>query len=146
MTDYKITPQTGYVPVSPFGFHDWALQYLKCRRSFLAPAGYSPVPYFLLCHAIELELKARLLEAQGWPPKVDLMKKLYGHDLMKAYNALPNHQQILTASEIAVLAAANKIYSSKGFEYFQLEQAVGGFTGVPSLAALDAVAEKLLPT
>lgn len=145
MTDYCIKPETGYVPITPDAFHDWARQYLICRRSLVAAAGYSPVPYFLLCRSIELEMKARLLKEQGWPPNVKAVKDGFGHHLIMAYNALPATQRILTTADINALTAADRIYSSKGFEYFQLEQAVNGFADVPPLAALDAVAEKLLP-
>ena len=60
--------------ISPDAFHRWATHYLKCRKDFQSPHKFSPVPYFLLCRAIELEIKARHLR-NSTQSKV---KKSYG--------------------------------------------------------------------
>ncbi|MBF6594575.1 MAG: hypothetical protein IVW51_09020 [Thermaceae bacterium] len=89
----------------------------------MSPNGFSPVPYFLLCGAIELAIKAKFLEALTQAE----VKKKFGHDLEKMYNALDNSDKILTAHEFDVLRQANSIYRGKNFEYFDPEDALTGF-------------------
>lgn len=48
--------------VAPYAFHMSAVHYYKYKQDFEAPDEFSPVPYFLLCRAIELELKSRHLQ------------------------------------------------------------------------------------
>jgi hypothetical protein len=125
-------------------FHIWATQYYGCRQTFGGAdpgyPGFSPVPYFLLCRAIELELKSRHLEHQ----RQHEVKDLFGHYITRAYRALPPEQQTLAPAELAVLEQANGIYTTKGFEYISPHDAVKGFTRFPDLDALDAVAKKLI--
>ena len=45
----------GFINLSPHGFRKWARQYRQCERDFRTPVGFTPVPYFLLCRAIEFE-------------------------------------------------------------------------------------------
>lgn len=129
-----------HLNLSPDGFHLWAQQYLQCRRDFRAPEGFSPVPYFLLCRAIELELKAKHLHAK----KQSEVKRNYQHDLIKAYDALEPNRQILAAREKDVLARANALYKGKGFEYWTPANALRGFSSAPDLAILDSIAQKLI--
>lgn len=58
---YSHVGETGHFNFSPAGFRRWANQFYKCRQSFQCP-DFSPVPYFLLCRAIELQFKAVHLE------------------------------------------------------------------------------------
>jgi hypothetical protein len=126
--------------LSPDAFHRWAMHYYKCRHDFASPHKFSPVPYFLLCRAIELELKSRHLQGKRHLE----VKRAYGHHLTKAYAGLPPSEQILTPEEVVVLEQASDIYASKGFEYFELEDALTGFHRFPDLSMLDRVAKKLL--
>ena len=78
----NINPEPGHVNVSTYSFHEWARHYYQCVQDFahcLVTRSWSPVPYALLCRAIELELKARHLELTPGQPA---MKK-FGHDLEK---------------------------------------------------------------
>jgi hypothetical protein len=126
--------------LSPDAFHRWATHYYKCRHDFASPHKFSPVPYFLLCRAIELELKSRHLMKRRQLE----VKRAYGHDLTKAYSALPLAEQTLTPDESAVLQQASQIYASKSFEYFEPEDALTAFRRFPDLSVLDRVAKKLL--
>jgi hypothetical protein len=126
--------------LAPDAFHRWATHYYKCRHDFASPHRFSPVPYFLLCRAIELELKSRHLQGKRQPE----VKRAYGHRLTKAYAGLPPSEQILTTEELAVLKQASDIYASKGFEYFEPEDALTGFRRFPDLSRLDWIAKKLL--
>jgi hypothetical protein len=140
--DAVIKAQTITVNVSPFGFRHWAKHYLACRNSFVPPdEGFSPVPYFLDCRAIELELKARHLETKSRRE----VKDLYGHNLERSFQNLPKEGQALSPGELRVLQAANNIYMGKGFEYFNVLDAVYAFKKFPPLAQLDAITRKLVP-
>lgn len=129
-----------FANLSPTAFRKWARQYYVCAIPLLSQTDFSPVPYFLLCRAIELELKAEHLEIKRQPE----VKSRFGHHLVKSYMALPHHLRVLDISELNLLKQADCIYSSKGFEYFNPEHALGGYSQYPNLTALDAVVQKLL--
>ncbi|MFN9011696.1 MAG: hypothetical protein ACK5XU_06565 [Pseudomonadota bacterium] len=141
-THVVVQAQGFHVNLSPVGFRLWAKHFLACRQSFVAPTeGFSPVPYFLDCRAIELELKARHLETVNQR----FVKDKYGHNLERAYQNLPPDQQSLSPGELRTLQGANNIYKDKGFEYFSVMHAITAFKQFPDLAALDAVTLKLVP-
>jgi rRNA maturation protein Nop10 len=128
--------------LAPDAFHRWGTHYYKCRQDFEIPHPhrFSPVPYFLLCRAIELELKSRHLHAKRQLE----VKRVYGHHLNRAYADLPPSEQVLTPEEALVLEQASAIYASKGFEYFDPEDGMTAYRRFPDLSALDRVAHKLL--
>ena len=85
---YSHVGETGHFNFSPAGFRRWANQFYQCRQSFQCP-DFSPVPYFLLCRAIELQFKAVHLEQlkaghPGHQTQYDV-KKLFNHKLIKSY-------------------------------------------------------------
>ncbi len=98
--DVTIHVQGVNANLSPDAFHIYAMHYYKCKRDFTPPDDYfSPIPYFLLCRAIELEIKARHLKRL--PQKE--VKKRFRHHLLKAYKALDAQEQIISQNELAVL-------------------------------------------
>src|SRR5262249_32909857 len=129
-----------FANISPEAFHRWARHYLKCKQDFQSPDGFSPVPYFLLCRALELEIKSRHLQSKNQLQ----VKKDFGHDIFKAYDALEQAQKILSADEVDVLRKASSINNDKGFEYFNPEHALKGYSNFPDLEALDAISRKLV--
>jgi len=126
--------------LAPDAFHRWAQHYYKCKQDFASPQRFSPVPYFLLCRAIELELKARHLNMMTQ----EEVKSAFGHDLMRAYDALPPPQKQLDSAEVLLLRHASVIYCGKGVEYFDAENALTAYKRYPDLAALDRVARSLV--
>lgn len=127
--------------LSPDAFHRWATHYLKCRKDFQCPHKFSPVPYFLLCRAIELEIKAKHLKNMTQKQ----VKDKFWHDLTKAYDALDPAEKTLNQSEEDTLQVASTIYNdNKGFEYFSPGDALTGYKRFPDLALLDAIASKLI--
>lgn len=126
--------------LAPDAFRRWANRYYECKQQFVPPHSFSPVPYFLLCRAIELGIKAKHLLHSTQKQ----VKNKFGHDLQKAYNALHPKEQILSSHEFKILEQANKIYAPKGFEYFDPEDALTGFKRYPNLKRLDEVAKKLI--
>ena len=126
--------------LSPLLFHEYAVQYLRCKSEFNAKTSpNSPVPYFLVCRAIELELKAKHLESKSRPE----VKDTYGHNLKKAYDELPISLHVLSSQECKELQHASTIYKSKGFEYVEVYDAVTGLKAFPDLETLDQIAVKL---
>ncbi len=137
-----ISPPAIVVNLSPDAFHLWAGDFLKAARDFRRPDRFSPVPHFLICKAIELELKSRHL-LESTQPEV---KERYGHSLLRAYQRLKAEERILTTAEVEVLAKASKSYDvpNKHFEYWSPGEALRGYSKFPSLEALDAIAAKLI--
>jgi hypothetical protein len=147
LTDVTVYLQGVELNVSPDAFHIYAGHYYKCKQDFVPPDDYpSSLPYFLLCRAIELELKARLLHY--W--RQSHVKRDFGHNLLDAYNvvdaynALDAEEQILSPSELAVLTEAHEIYSRKEFEYFVPTDVLTHFSRYPDLELLDVIAKKLI--
>jgi hypothetical protein len=126
--------------LAPDAFRRWAQHYFACAEAFVPPHRFSPVPYFLLCRAIELSLKARHLRGQTQ----DYVKKEFGHNLSKCYAELPASERTLAPERVLLLVSANDIYSGKGFEYFEPEDALTGYRRYPNLTALKSLAEELL--
>ena len=88
---YGLKAETSHLNVSSALFRQHAKDFYQYHRSFKGP-DFSPVPYFLLCRAIELQFKAVHLEQfksahPGHQTQADVKK--FGHDLIKSYNALP---------------------------------------------------------
>ena len=99
-----------------------------------------PCSFFLLCRAIELEIKSRPLKHQK--QKEDKIKG--AHKLSKAYNALGPPEKILSLNETQILDAADQSYAGKCFEYFDLEDAPLVYSRYPDMNALDSIAKKLI--
>ena len=140
MVSQEIRADVAAVNLSPEVFHRYAIHYYQCKQDFNCPDGFSPVPYFLLCRAIELELKSRHLvnHTQIW------VKTELRHDLSEAYKRLASEEQLLNSTEVKTLNDASDIYDGKGFEYFDRTDALTGYSRYPDLAALDSLAKKLI--
>jgi hypothetical protein len=139
--DVTVNMQVAKVNLSPDMFHRYAGHYYKCKQDFVCPDdGSSPVPHFLLCRAIELQIKAKHLKRLTQKE----VKKRFGHRLLRAYKALDAGEQVLSQSEVEVLTAADKIYNKKEFEYFWQEDALTGFSRFRDLNTLDTMAKKLI--
>jgi hypothetical protein len=141
--EYSHESETGHFNFSPAAFRRWANQFYQCRQSFQCP-DFSPVPYFLLCLAIELQFKAVHLENKG---KNEV--KEYGHNLIKSYEALLAAYRTLSIEQLELLKKADEIYSrkgvnAKGFEYPNTGDALIAFSNFPNLQALDALAEAIM--
>lgn len=141
MTNKTIQGAGGvYANLSPDGFHRWAEHFYKAKCDFESPHRISPVPYFLCCRAIELELKAKhLIQKRQQHVKSEL-----GHNILKAYDTLNDEHKILNQDEYQLLQEVNEVYVSKGFEYINLEDALTAYKRFPELDALDRITRKIL--
>ena len=141
----KVIINTVVVYETPIGFHNYASDFATwANRSRTEKSQFfSPVPYYLYCRSIELVIKAFLL-AKGMTKK-QLKTRKFGHDL----TALLIEAKKLGLEDIVVieseweieLSKANDYYFKKDFEYFNV---TFGYHGLPSLAALNELSEKLL--
>lgn len=131
--------------ITPFGFHEYASDYLDTADKWTSESKYSPVPYFLYCRTIELGLKAFLL-AKG--KNLKYVKDSVGHDLtLGLKNArLNNLDDIVETTDIEKeqIEVANKYYKTKGFEYFFVSNHITGLKGLPKLDTLKEYSHKLL--
>jgi hypothetical protein len=106
--------------VDGYWLRHYAGDFLAAAREFKPPENrFSPVPYYLICHSIELSLKSFLFTA-GYNKAG---RRKLNHDLEKAFrsaeeNGLGSHLQI-TANDRVLLQSANKLYPKKEFEYFE---------------------------
>jgi hypothetical protein len=126
--------------LAPDAFRKWAQHYYECKQTFRVADRFSPVPYFLLCRAIELHLKSQYLGAksQEW------LKDHFNHNLEAMYDQLPSASKMLSTEELKLLRRANAIYKEKEFEYFKPQDALTAFKRYPDLSKLDGLAKKLL--
>jgi hypothetical protein len=141
----RMKAEVGTYFISPYGFHRHGSEFVAAARAVDFESKFSPVPYYLYCHGIELLLKAFLL-VRGVPKPY--LKKKFGHNLEAALRqaedlglraAVP-----IGARERAELLKANAYYMDKGFEYFDVGSAVTRYQDLPDLPTLDAVAGRLI--
>ena len=97
--------------------HLYARDHLQRANEFLQafkalPEGVPPSwpRYFLLCHAIELALKAYLL-SRRWTRKTLKMKK-YGHELKELLREATNEGLQLSASAVADIEALDEAHKN----------------------------------
>jgi hypothetical protein len=145
--NYVLKAEPARIHLTPFGFLRYARHFLTAAQALPADPKFSPVPYYLLCHSIELALKAFVM-ASGKP--LDFVKNQLGHDLQKALKAANDLGLAAVAAvppdEEAEIDKAHEYYNvkAKGFEYFNIEPAVTGYPDLPSLPVLEMVAERLV--
>ena len=136
-----IRPQTLVINISPLGFHRYALQFFDAAKSIILTESFSPVPYYLYCHSLELALKAYLL-AKNIPIK-DLKTTPLGHDLMNLLRTASDLglDEIVPVSEIHrdEVRKANDYYDvrQKGFEYFRVTRLISQYQSLPNLGILE---------
>ena len=141
MNNIMITPEAGFINFSPYAFHKTAEHFYKAKCDFEAPGDFfSPVPFFLCCRAIELELKSKHLEEK----RQQLVKKELSHDILKAYDTLDEKYKILNENEYLLLKKTSELYLSKRFEYIHVKNVGTALTSFPDLETLDALTRKIL--
>jgi hypothetical protein len=142
-----IEPKGFVVNVSPLGFIIYAKEFFNTARSFKSTKPFSPLPYYLFCHALELSLKGFLL-AKGISKK-DLQKReKVGHDLLKVLDEAIARglDKIVPVSAMQrnEIAKANDYYLNKYFEYFEVIKAVTGYPDLPDMAILEKLISDII--
>jgi hypothetical protein len=107
---------------------------------------FTPVPYYLLCRALELMLKAFLL-AKNKP--LDQLKTRYGHNLETLWRAAKEEGllDILGAFEPEFetdLRKANTYYKDKAFEYFDFRRWAHAYEGLPQFERFRDETKKIV--
>lgn len=118
--NYSLQAEGITARVDGYWLRHYAGDFLAAAKAFDPPENrFSPVPYYLICHSIELSLKSFLFSA-GFN-RSD--RKKLNHDLEEALcsaerNGLSSHLEI-TLNDREVLRKANRLYAKKEFEYFE---------------------------
>jgi hypothetical protein len=113
------------VRVDGYWLRHYAGDFLAAAKQFTPPVNrFSPVPYYLICHSIELSLKSFLFTV-GYNKA---NRKNLNHDLEKALRSAEEKELgsylHITAGDRILLHNANKLYSKKEFEYFESLEAI----------------------
>ena len=133
--------------MGPLGLHMYAKAYLDGARA-LPPSSvpYEPVYPFLVCHSIELGLKA-FLSLKG-AAMLELADGSYGHNLeailQKAEEKQLNKHVKLTPKHKPEIRKASLYYSGKVFEYPAVGEALSGYPSMPKIDILIEVATLLV--
>ena len=144
-----ICPEPIVVRLSPLGFHRYASQFYDAAKSVEVGTSFTPVPYYLYCHSLELVLKAFLLTNNVSIEQLKDSRKL-GHNLTKVLNkakglGLEDIVKITGVQE-GEIRKANDYYNNphKGFEYFEVIPAVMGYKNLPDLDVLADLTSTLV--
>ena len=106
--------------VDGYWLRHYAGDFLAAAKQFKKPENrFSPVPYYLVCHSIELSFKSFLFTIGYDKAK----RRKLNHDLEKALQAAEEGKLgcylNITAADRTLLQSANKLYPKKEFEYFE---------------------------
>lgn len=135
--------------IGPISLWQYAQSYESAARHVPKPdAPYEPVRYYLVCHAIELALKAYL--SLHHVTMHELSESPYGHKLdiilskaeAKGLLALVS----LSTDQLAEIRKATKYYNGKLFEYPAYGEAFRAYPDLPNLTTLFFAASKLVDT
>jgi len=146
VTHITIQPPTLVWSIGPFGFHRYGREFFEAAVALKKGRSFSPVRYYLYCHAIELLLKAFLL-TEGMTVAT-LRNKPYSHDLeriLKKARSSGLHKIVtITPARETEIKRANSYYNSKGFEYFKVGPMAEGYLSLPDLSVLRRFASRLV--
>jgi hypothetical protein len=133
--------------MGPVGLWVYADAYMRAALALPAPeVPYEPVRYYLVCHSIELSLKA-FLSLHG-ATMLELSENAYGHNLeaiVAAADAKGLQSEIpLANGHREEVCKAAVYYAGKVFEYPAVGEAMSGYPNLPKLDVLFAAAELLV--
>ena len=129
--------------MGPVGLHTYANAFLDAART-LPPATvpFEPVRPFLVCHSIELSLKA-YLSLQG-TTMLQLADGAYGHNLEEILKKADEKSLALSVSlteaQRTVIRQASVYYVGKVFEYPAIGEALSAYPRMPALDVLFEIA------
>ena len=139
-----IKPKLIIANISPSGFYKYSKDFFNIGKLCEKRKKFSPVPYYLYCRSIELILKSFLL--YKGISKSELKIK-YSHDLIKILKKIELllNKNLLNSKEKKTILKASYYYSNKnkGFEYFEVLNAVRGYKNLPDLLVLEKIVQKL---
>lgn len=135
--------------MGPVALHLYAERYLAAVQALLKlSTPFDPVRLYLVCHAIELSLKA-FLSLQGQEMLAMADGKL-GHKLssiLEAADAVGLKSFVsLSDEQLGAIRLAETYYAGKVFEYPAVGEALSGYPGLPPIEALLEAAALLVST
>ncbi len=111
-----------------------------------ANKSFRPARLYLVCHALELGLRAFVSLGAGLPE--DSARRATGHDLgrllSKAHSLGLGQLIRFRASEVTEIRKASLYYARQVFEYPALAEALRGYPKKPNFHVLLAAAEGLI--
>jgi hypothetical protein len=133
--------------MGPCALHFYAEAYLTAARSLPeSVTPFDPVRAYLLCHSIELVLKA-FLSLKG-ALMLELAKSELGHILDTLLEQAEKSQlkevAILSSPQRAAVLQASNYYAAKVFEYPAIAEAFRGYPAMPSIPLLLGAAAALV--
>lgn len=133
--------------MGPLGLHMYASAYLDAARTLPLPTvPFEPVRPFLVCHSIELGLKA-FLSLQG-AAMLELADGCFGHNLeailQKADEKHLGMHVSITETHKAEIRKASLYYAGKVFEYPAIGEALSAYPSMPVIDTLFEVATILV--
>jgi hypothetical protein len=133
--------------MGPLGLHLYAKAYHDAARALPLPnVPFEPVRPFLVCHSIELALKA-FLSLHG-AAMLELAEGSYGHNLeailQKADEKHLGKHVALTNAHKAEIRKAALYYRGKVFEYPAVGEALSAYPSMPVIETLFEVATILV--
>lgn len=133
--------------MGPLGLWVYAEAYLRAGKAVPAPTvPFEPTRYFLICHSVELGLKA-FLSVQG-STMLQLADYAYGHNLVSILAAAESQGLFstvpLSTAQLAEITKASEYYVGKVFEYPAVGEAISAYPSLPDLTTLLDAAELLV--
>lgn len=133
--------------MGPLGMHMYAESYLLAAQALPKPqAPFEPVRPYLICHSIELALKA-YLSIQG-VAMIRLAEGPYAHNLesllAKANDAGLPKVAAFTDAQGNAIRLATTYYSGKVFEYPAVGEAFNAYPHMPPIEPLTEAASFLV--
>lgn len=132
--------------MGPLALHFYANAFLNAAHSLPALTGFDPVRPYLICHAIELGLKA-FLSLQNLT-MIELADSQYGHNFVRILEqAEPRGLTTtvpLTPEHLAAIRKASDYYSGKVFEYPAVGEMAAAYPNMPPINILVDAASILV--
>jgi hypothetical protein len=133
--------------MGPLGLHMYAESYLAAAQALPKPkVPFEPVRPYLVCHSIELALKA-YLSLRG-TAMIELAGGAFGHNLdYLLTNAVESDLAklaALTDEQSNVIRLATTYYAGKVFEYPAIGEALSAYPQSPSIDLLFEAADCLV--
>ena len=133
--------------MGPLALQLYAENYLAAAKALPEPAvPFEPVRSYLVCHAIELGLKA-FLSLQG-KQMIDLAEGQFAHKLGSILTAAEgaglSKLVLFTDLQVEEIRIAETYYAGKVFEYPAVGEALSGYPSRPTLSHLFEAATVLV--
>lgn len=135
------------VRLTPAALYVYAVDFLRAaKRSRLAEKSFRPAQYYLVCHALELVLRA-FLSLRGKLPDdsvPDVRNRNLGELLAEVERSGLRDFVLLDAPAIAEIRKASLYYAGAVFDFPALAEALRGYPQRPTMGILLEAAEDLV--